>query len=119
MSTNKEKIAQALRDTAEVLRAVTAERDDLRTKVASMERRQEAEKVAHIMIDKGLTSEPVEHVITSLENMAKQGKLASVKQALDFVGPDMARKMAQVNDDSTVPTVGGSDLERYLAGLIH
>ena len=41
--------AQVISDMATALRAVTSERDDYQQKVASLERRQTAEKIAHSM----------------------------------------------------------------------
>jgi len=110
-----DKVAEVLNDAATALRSVTAERDELRTKVAQYERRAEAEKVAHEMQSKGISNEPFEQLVTNLEKMAESGKLGEIKNAVNLVGPDMGRKLASLTNDNQ-SHVGGSDLESFLTG---
>ena len=110
-----DKVAEVLNDAATALRAVTAERDELKAKVASFERHQEAEKLAHEMEIKGLANEPHDQLVANLEKMAETGKLGEIKNAVGLVGPDMGRKLASLTNDAQTH-VGGSDLESYIAG---
>lgn len=108
-----EKVAELLADAASALRAVTAQRDELQQKLAMIERRQEAEKVAHEMQDKGLSNEPFHKLVDDLEKMAETGKLHDVKNAVALVGPDMGAKLASINND--IPRHGGgSELESFI-----
>lgn len=112
-----EKVAALLTEASAALRAVTAERDTLATKLAQIERRSEAEKVAHAMQDKGLSSEPFDALVETLEKKAERGELGEIKTAVSMVGPDMGRKLASLtNDDKAYGA--GSDLESYIAGSI-
>lgn len=111
---SNEKVAEVLNDAAQALRAVTAERDTLKAKVASYERRQDAEKVAHEMELKGLANEPHDQLVANLEKMAENGKLGEIKNAVGLVGPDMGRKLASLTNDAQ-SHVGGSDLESFIA----
>lgn len=107
------KVAELLSDAAAILRQVTMERDDAQTKLAAMAQRREVEKVAAAMKDKGITGEPTEHLIESLEKAAEEGRLDRIRDAVDLVGPDMWSKFATPTDDR--PQAGGmSDFEQYL-----
>lgn len=113
------KIAEVLSEAASQLRTITAERDALSAKLAHIERRSEATKVAQAMQDKGLTSEPIDHLVENLEKMAADGKLQNLADAVDLVGPDMWSKVAQTTNDIPRGLSMGSgmnDLERYLSG---
>jgi hypothetical protein len=113
-----EKVAEVLNDAATALRAVTAERDGLQLKLASIERHQEAEKLAHEMTAKGLgNNEPFEQLVTNLEKMAESGKLGELKRAVGLVGPDMGRKLASLTNDDQAH-VGGTDLVAYITSSI-
>jgi hypothetical protein len=112
----KEKLSteQKLAVMAEVptaLRTLAAERDYYRDKLASIEGRQRVEKLASVMIDKGLTDGTVESVADELEKEAKDGRdLKVVEEAVDMVGPDMG-KTAHISDEHSSSS---SDFERYL-----
>lgn len=94
-----EKVSGLAKEAATQLRLVTAERDDLREKLARLERRQECEKIASIMHAKGVSSESMESLVETLEKKAEAGQLESVKTALDMVGPDMWSKLASQSSD--------------------
>ena len=112
----QDKVAEALTEAGNVLRAVTAERDEAISKLAAIELRNEAVKVASSMVSKGLTSEPIEYVTENLMKMAEQGKFAEVKKAVEMVGPDMGQKIANLNHDDRQAQGGSSSLESYLLG---
>ena|ERR1019366_3673238 len=108
-----EKISEVLAASAAALRSITAERDAYAVKIAAYERHQEAEKVATEMHAKGISNEPIEQLIVNLEKMAEEGKLGSLRDAVNLVGPDMGQKFAQLTSDDK--TYGGTnELERYL-----
>ena len=116
---NKEsasKMAQVIRDAQTALRSVTAERDELATKVASYERRAEATKVASVMHDKGINldmefPELVEH----LEKEAAAGRLGEIARAADMIGPSMS--FGSTHHDESVG--GGTDVfTNFLVGSV-
>jgi DNA anti-recombination protein RmuC len=122
----RQKVAQLLGDTSQALRQVTSERDDAlhkaaaaETKLATIERRLEAEKVAARMHQKGLELDTdLNDLADHLEKAAQEGKLGEIQRAVEMVGPNMSiAKTAHVNDDQ--PAGGGnSDLVRYLVGSV-
>ncbi len=121
MSEKQEKIAQVLRDSAQLVRSVSTERDDLAIKLAASEaqnavyeRRIECEKVAASMHSKGIrTDEEFSAVVDDLEKSAAAGKLEAIEQAVDMVAPDMSFKTASITD---APAASGSEFERFLLG---
>lgn len=113
---SKTKVAQILKEAGEQLVAVTAERDELRTKLAAFEQRKQVEKLASDMHAKGITTEPTEHLIESLEKKAQAGQLGALRDAVDMVAPDMWQKMANTATDER-SAGGSSDLENYLTSL--
>lgn len=112
-----EKMAQVLAEVGPVLRKVAAERDELKEKIASYERRDRAMKVASEMHQKGLnTDQSLDKLAASLADADKQGKLATIEAAVEMVGPDMSTKIATINEQA--PSAGVSDLERFLNGAL-
>lgn len=120
--TEQEKTAQVLKQAGAMLRGMSAENEALRSqladeqaKTAQYERRTRAEKVAAQMHQKGIhTDVAFPQLVGSLEKAASEGKLASIEEAVDMVGPDMSLKTAAINDN--VYQSAGSDLERFLLG---
>lgn len=108
----QDKVAEVLSEAAAVIRTVTGERDSALAKLAAMETHQRCEKLASVMVSKGLTSEPHDYVVGNLEKMASQGKLDEVERAVGMVGPDMGQKIAHLNNDQAQG--GSSPLESYL-----
>lgn len=112
---NEQKLA-VLGEVPGVIRSLVAENDMLRTKVASMERRDQAEKLAVNMHSKGLElDKTASELADNLEKAAQQGKFETIREAVDMIGPDMGAKLASVANND-VGTSTGSDLERYLVG---
>jgi len=114
---SSEQISQVLSEAPGVIRALVSENETLRAKVAHMERRDQSEKLAEIMHNKGLELDVShEDLVDRIEKIAEQGKLESYQQAVDLVGPDMGAKMAQIsNNDGHSPAMG-TDFERFLVG---
>lgn len=123
MSEKQEKTAQVLRDTAQIVRSLSTERDTMAVKLAESEaknavyeRRIECEKIASQMHQKGIrTDEEFSALADSLEKSAAEGKLEAIEQAVDMVATNMSLKTASIND---APAASGSDFERYMLGGI-
>lgn len=121
----QQKVAKVLNDSANLVRTVTGERDqalskvaELQLKVAAYERRVHAEKVAAMMHQKGInTDQEFPSLVADLEKAAQEGKLPTIEEAVEMVGPDMSFKTASIHDTTPVGT-GESDLERFLVGGI-
>lgn len=121
----QKKVAQVLADSATALRQVTTERNasmakvaELQLKVAAYEQRVQAEKVAAMMHQKGInTDTEFPSLVADLVKAAQEGKLPTIEEAVDMVGPDMSFKTASIHD---TPVGAGSedDLTRYLLGSI-
>ena len=109
-----EKVATVLRDAARALRQVTRERDVLAEKMAHVERRQEAIKVAEAMQAKGVNADRAhDDLVAELEKAAQEGRLGTIREAIELVGPDMTRSVSL--DDRDHSTTGNA-LEQYLMG---
>lgn len=102
-----------------------AERDEAKAKLAAYDRRDTVEKIANAMIEKGLDrGVSREELVSGLEALAEQGKLAEVQHAVDLVGPDMGQKIASVYQEGlpnyTVTEGGvgghGGDLMNFIMG---
>lgn len=111
-------IAELLEHVPETLRKLASERDFWKKEAQARIRRDEAEKVAHAMHEKSIELEtPFEVLVDRLEKAAEQGKLAEIERAVEFVGPDMGRKFAQLtNDDRAYDGPGADPLTQYLVG---
>lgn len=116
-----EKIAEVLRDAATVLRTKEAENKVLREKVAGMELRDRATKLASSMHNKSLSLDvPREDLVEDLmkQASANPGGLDVIEKAVDMVAPDMGTKLAQIrNDDAQGTAPGSSDFERFIGGV--
>jgi len=115
----QEHFSQLLKDAATALRTVAAERDEALNKVAAMELHQDAAKLAHTMQSKGLTGDlSIDQITANLEKMAAEGKLDTVKAAVELVGPDMGDKLASLQSsdltDDRPSASGTSLLEQFI-----
>jgi hypothetical protein len=121
----RSKTAQVLLDSARLVRTLTNERDAALAKVAEAQlkeaayiRRTQAEKVAMQMHQKGINTDiEFPSLVSSLEKAAEEGRLATIEEAVDMVGPDMSFKTASIHD-TPMGGAAGMDLERYLLGSI-
>jgi hypothetical protein len=113
---SSDKVAEVLADASRALRTVAAERDAAVTKLAKMEQRADAEKVASSMHHKGhrLDTE-FSSLADEMEKAAEQGRLPIIKEALDMMAPNMGFKTASIRSDETT-SGGSSDLERFVMG---
>lgn len=112
-------VTELLEAAAPALRKLAAERDSYRDRCVKLERREEAEKTATAMREKGIELDvPFETLVNRLEKVAEQGKLEQFQAAVDMVAPDMGTKMAQIaNGEDRIPA-GSSDFERFIVGAV-
>jgi len=93
-------IAQVMNDGARALTAVAAERDVLRQKVAMLERRREAEKLASSMHAKGIEREvSFGDLAAHLEKEAENGHLPEIQRAVEMLVPNMGIKTASLTGE--------------------
>lgn len=113
---SNQQAAEVLTDAAALIRAQGATISDLQEKLAARERRDRVEKLAATMHAKGVNLDvPMETLIDRLEKTAAIGKLETVEQAVDFIGPDMGEKLAQINNhDERGASSGSSALEQFI-----
>lgn len=119
----QQKIAQVLTDSANALRTMAVERDQTLEKNAALqrrlqeyERRTRCEKVAAMMHQKGINTDVnFQDLVEDLEKKAMEGKLDTIREAVDMVGPDMSVKTASIHEQ---PAGGETDFERFLIGGI-
>lgn len=99
-----------------VIRGLAEERDFWRKEAQSRMRRDDAEKVASAMHDKGIQMDvPFEQLVDSLEKAASYGKLEQIAEAVDLVGPNMGEKIASLSDGGHLQG-GVSAFERFILG---
>ena len=118
---DQEKVAEVLQAAGTAIRNVAAERDELENKLASAEaknqmyeRRVMAEKVAAQMHNKGInTDTDFSSLVAELEKAASEGKLDTIENAVEMVGPDMSLKTASIHDS---PRASGNSFEAFLLG---
>lgn len=114
---SNEQISQVLSEAPGVIRALVGENDTLRAKVAHMERRDNAEKLAGTMHAKGIDLDvSATDLADRLEKAAEQGKFETIREAVDMVGPDMGSKMASLSNTDGQHAAVGTDLERFIVG---
>lgn len=112
---DKEKVAKVLMDAGAALRSVTSERDKLASEVATLRRRDEAQKTASAMHSKGIHREvDYDTLVGNLEKAAEDGRLHVIKEAMEMVGPNMGSLGSLTSDD--VATGGGNAFESFILG---
>lgn len=102
-----------------VIQRLAEERDAAVSKLASYERRSQAEKVASAMHKKGIESDvSFDSLVDRMEKAAERGELGEIERAVDMVGPDMGTKLGSLSNDEHRGSLGGSDLERFVVGAL-
>jgi hypothetical protein len=117
------KTAQVLRDSAQLVRSVSSERDALQEKLAASEQKNKAyerraacEKLAAQMHLKGFRVDEDLHALADdLEKSAMAGKLPVIEEAVNMAGPNMSTKTASISETHAAT---GSEFERYLLGNV-
>ena len=108
------KIARVLAHVPGTLRKLAYERDHWQARAMRLERHEEARKVASAMCDRGLNQVPFDELVRQMEKEAEQGRLGTIKLAVDMVSPDMGVKWARVTDGERGVTPEGDPLGRWL-----
>lgn len=103
-----------LSEVPEVLRRVARERDFYKEAYIASESRQQVEKLAQSMINKGIRDGKVAAIADELEKEAAAGSLdlTVTAAAVDLYGNDMG-KHAHVSDEISSSS-GGSDLANFI-----
>ena len=122
--TEKEKIAQVLADSRDALRLLSAERDELKEKLAEatnqlgeVRTRLEAEKLAAEMVEKGLkSSDEFTGLVDEIEKAAHDGRLPVLQEAVKLAAADMGAHFT-INQDEASGS-GLTELEQYLVGSV-
>ena len=116
---SSEQIMEVLGKVPDTIRKLASDRDFWKKEAQARIRRDEAEKVAHAMHEKGIDADtPFEALVERMEKAAEQGKLSQIADSVEMVGPDMGRKIAQLVNDERVEVPGADPLTQYIVGGI-
>ena len=96
-------VGQMMKLAAENLRGLSEENQELRTKLASYEKKDRVESLATIMEEKGL--EPELSYEEKVAGLLTRDDLDVVEEAVGMSAPQM--KLASVHDDSRIEVEGG------------
>jgi hypothetical protein len=114
-----EQVQLVLSQVPETLRKLAAERDFWKKEAQARMQREEAEKVAHAMHEKGISLDvPIKDLVDQLEKAAASGRLEKIAEAVDLVGPNMGQKIAHLTSDEGHTSGGPSEFERFILGGI-
>jgi len=114
-----EQVRQVLGHVPDTIRKLAHERDFWKKEAEARIRRDEAEKVARAMHDKGIEQHvPFDVLVERMEKAAERGELKDIERAVDMVGPDMGSKIAHLTNDERVGDYGSDPITRYLVGGI-
>lgn len=112
---SQDQLAEVLGAVPGTLRKLASERDFWKEEALSRMHREEATKVAAEMHEKGINVEMgFPELVADLEKAASQGKLATIAQAVSYVGPDMSAKIAALTDRGTGEGGGLNKLEAFI-----
>lgn len=113
---SSQKVAQILRDAREALLSQDTELQQLRSKVAAYQRREEATKVASMLHEKGCELDTdLPDLVERLEKEAAAGRLPEIARAAEMIGPNMSIGITSQNSGEGV---GASNFESYLMGNV-
>ena len=115
---SNEQVVELLKDAASTVRSQDATIKTLSEKLASMELRERADKIASAMHDKGTRLDtPKEALIDELQKEAGAGRLDAIEAAVELIGPDMWKHARAANNpNSDIGDGAGSKFETYLLG---
>lgn len=106
--------AEHLRALSEENQMLAAQRDEAVSKLAHYEKKEYAEKIAHLMEEKGL--EPELHFQEKVAGLMRREDLSVVEEAVGMSAPQM--KLASVHEDRRVTVEGGMGDENDQASLM-
>lgn len=95
-------VGQLAKLSAETIRTLSGENQELKSKVASFEKRDRAEQIAKAMDKKGL--EPELSMEEKVAGLLKRDDLDVMEKAVGMTAPQM--KLASVKEDTVVATEG-------------
>ncbi len=98
-------VGQLAKLAGSTIRGLSAERDELKTKVAHYEKKERVEKIAKKMTEKGL--EPDLDHDQKVAGLFKRDDLDVVESAVGMTAPQM--KLASVREDQRVTVEGGEN----------
>lgn len=114
---SSEQMQQVLGQVPGVIRALAEERDFWKKEAQVHMHRDEAEKVATAMHDKGIQADvPYKDLVDQLEKAAQGGRLEKIAEAVDLVGPNMGQKIASLTGDEGTNPVSSTEFERFILG---
>lgn len=115
---SNEQVAELLTDASTTIRELGSENQVLRDKVAGMELKERAEKIASSLHDKGSRLDtPREVLVEELEKEAAAGRLDAIEKAVELIGPDMWKHARAANNPNINNDSGGgvgSSFETYI-----
>lgn len=113
-----EQLGQVLKAVPDTIRKLASERDFWKKEAQQLLRRDEAEKLAHAMHEKGIEMDtPFEELVGRMEKAAEQGKLAEIERAVDWF-PNMSNKLAQLAEGKVSAGSSTDVLTQYLVGEV-
>lgn len=117
---SSDQLQQVLSAVPGTIRSLAAERDFWKKEAQVRIIRDDAEKVAHAMHDKGINADtPFEALVENLEKQASEGNLEEIARAVEMVGPNMGKIAHLTGDESTTASnVSSNELERFIVGGI-
>ncbi len=113
-----EQVQQVLGHVPGTLRKLAAERDFWKKEAQARIQKDECEKVAQMMHDKGISDAPIEQLVEQLEKAASAGRLEKIAEAVELVGPNMGQKIASLTNDEGHAQGGSSSFEQFILGGI-
>jgi hypothetical protein len=112
---SNEQVAELLSDASQTIREQNTELQALREKVAGMELKERAEKIASSLHEKGSRLDtPREELVAELEKEAAAGHLDAIEKAVELIGPDMWKHARAGNPNSDAGGGTGSPFETYI-----
>ena len=113
---SRAELARIMNDGAVALVSMANERDCALQKLATLERRVEAEKLASSMHEKGVKLDQTHGELSAyIEKEARKGRLDTIKDAVDMLVPNMGIKTASLTSDEH-HAVGLHPFEQHILG---
>lgn len=106
-------VGQMMKLSANSLRALSEENQELKSKVAHYEKKDHAEKIASLMEEKSIETEL--SFSEKVAGLMKRDDLSVVEEAVGLTASQA--KLASVHDETRVPVDGSSDDEGSSAAL--
>lgn len=113
---SSEQVQQVVAAAVNMIPKLAAERDHWKELATQYMRRDEIQKVAQSMHEKGLVADgQYEDILEALEKKASEGTLQEFSRAVDLVAPDMGAKLASLGGSSPGADTPAARFEAFLA----